>query len=257
MDKSLLIGVVIGCGVFGMLAFGGGNNPMWFADTPSFIVTCIGSVAAIFVALPLGLLLSLPTLAKKAIADEVINYEDAIEDFVKYADTARRDGILALEGTLNEIRDDFTRRGLMMAVDGSEPGIIQQIMETEIEAMEERHAFGRSLFEAWGKYAPAFGMIGTLFGLVVMLQNMDDPSKIGPGMAVAIITTLYGAVMANFLLLPVADKLKTKSSNEVLLRKIILKGVMSIQLGDNPRVVRQKLEGYLPPSKRPKEERKK
>ena len=141
-----------------------------------------------------------------------------------------------------------------MAVDGTDPELIEAIMNNELDAIAERHDKGKAVFDAIGKYAPAYGMIGTLVGLVIMLMNMDDPEKIGPGMAVALLTTLYGSMFANMFALPLADKLGTRNEEELTLKMIILKGVMSIQSGDNPRIVEQKLKTFLPPSLRQEQE---
>jgi len=165
---------------------------------------------------------------------------------VKYAEIARRDGILALENVTSKISDPFLISGIQMAVDGTDPDLIETIMSNDLEAVQSRHAEGKALFDNAGKYAPAFGMIGTLIGLVVMLRNMSDPSAIGPAMAVALITTFYGALVANVFALPMAEKLALRSREEILLKQIIIKGVMSIQSGDNPRIVEQKLRTFLP-----------
>jgi len=149
-----------------------------------------------------------------------------------------------------DIDDDFVVKGIQMAIDGTDPELIEQILTSELDSISDRHNRGKSIFDTMGKYAPAFGMIGTLIGLVIMLQNMDDPSKIGPGMAVALLTTLYGALVANLVCLPLADKLARRSGDELLLKEIVIRGVMSIQSGDNPRVVEQKLKTFLSPTMR-------
>jgi len=165
---------------------------------------------------------------------------------VKLAEVARREGILSLENHLaNGEFDDFLVRGLRMAIDGQDPSIIQGAMEKEVEAMLERHGTGKLIFDSLGKYAPAFGMLGTIIGLVVMLKNMNDPAAIGPGMALALITTFYGSFLLNTLFGPIADKLVLRSSEEAALKALIIDGVMSIQSGDNPRIVQQKLMATL------------
>jgi chemotaxis protein MotA len=153
------------------------------------------------------------------------------------------------------IDDSFIVSGIQMAVDGTDPELIQQIMTSELEAVAERHANGKALFENFGKYAPAFGMIGTLIGLVIMLKSMDDPSTIGDGMAVALLTTLYGALVANLVALPIADKLDKRSQEEIMLKSIVIRGVMAIQAGDNPRVVEQRLNTFVPQGKRSRQDR--
>ncbi|MCA9244520.1 MAG: MotA/TolQ/ExbB proton channel family protein, partial [Phycisphaerales bacterium] len=174
-----------------------------------------------------------------------------IQQIVKLAEVARRDGILSLESHISEPDiDPFLAQGLQMAIDGQEPAIIEAALEQEIESVMERHAGGKALFDNAGKYAPAFGMIGTLIGLVAMLQNMADPGALGPAMAVALITTFYGSLVANLFAMPVADKLALRSAEEMQMKILILKGVMSIQAGDNPRIVQQKLMAFLDPKQR-------
>jgi chemotaxis protein MotA len=186
----------------------------------------------------------------KAIFNKPADPAVVIGQLVQLAEVARRDGILALENRVAEVKDPFLVSGIQMAVDGTDPEVIQTVMETELSNLMERHASGKGLLDGMGKYAPAFGMIGTLIGLVAMLSNMDDPSSIGAGMAAALLTTLYGAIMANCIFLPMADKLALRSSEEVLVKTIIIQGVMSIQSGDNPRNVEAKLKTFLPPALR-------
>ena len=148
------------------------------------------------------------------------------------------------------MKDQFIVRGVKMAVDGTDPELIKEILDAELEALMERHAQGKQVLDALSKYAPAFGMIGTLLGLIAMLRNMDDPSAIGPGMALALITTLYGALLANVVFGPLADKLAARDNEEVLVKGMVISGVMAIQSGDNPRVVESKLMTFLSPSDR-------
>ena len=176
---------------------------------------------------------------------------EIIETIVGFAETARREGILALESAAADAGDEFLSSGIRLAVDGTEPDLIEEILETELMYLEERHKEGADIISTMATMAPAYGMIGTLIGLVLMLANMEDPSQIGAGMAIALLTTLYGSILANMLLDPIASKLKTYSKQEVLVRKIIIQGIMSIQSGDNPRVVETKLSVMLPPSDRP------
>ncbi|MFP4070709.1 MAG: motility protein A, partial [Desulfovibrionales bacterium] len=161
-----------------------------------------------------------------------------------------REGILSLEPLLKDIDDDFLRKGLQLTVDGLEPQTIQEILETEISYLEDRHDSGAELMTIMGTFAPAMGMIGTVIGLVQMLQTMDDPSTIGPAMAIALLTTFYGAVLANLVFIPLAGKLKTRSREEILLREMIMEGVLSISKGENPRIIEEKLNSYIPPKLR-------
>jgi len=162
----------------------------------------------------------------------------------------RKDGILALESEVGSIENKFMAKGLQMAIDGQEPAAIEDILYMEMDKVSERHTLGADMFTALGTYAPSMGMIGTLVGLVLMLQNMSDPSSIGPSMSIALLTTFYGALMANILCLPMAGKLKTRSKEELLIHEIILVGIQSLVAGENPRVMEQKLLGYLPPKER-------
>jgi len=253
MDLSTLIGLCAGFGLLFMAMVIGGGGVDAFVDMPSVAVVFGGAAAATLIAFPLAQVMGLGRVVKNAFTQVVRDPKRLIADLVRYAEVARRDGILALEDMTKEMTDEFIIRGIRMAVDGTDPEVIEQVLMGELDSMCDRHGRGKALFDCLGKYAPAFGMIGTLIGLVIMLQNMDDPSKIGPGMAVALITTLYGAIMSNLVFLPLADKLSFRSKEELLLREIVIKGVMSIQSGDNPRVVEQKLKAFLPPNLRDEE----
>ncbi len=227
-----------------------GGSIMAYIDAPSMLIVVGGGVAATLTSMPLARFLKLPKVTSKVLLHKSVEPQELISQLVELAEVARRDGILALENSIEKIDDPFLVRGIQMAVDGSDPEVIEAIMETELENLMDRHEGGKKLFDGLGRYAPAFGMIGTLIGLVAMLSNMDDPSKIGAGMAAALITTLYGAMLANIIFLPIADKLGQRSSEEVLIKTMIIQGVMSIQAGDNPRNVESKLLTFVPPAQR-------
>jgi chemotaxis protein MotA len=169
---------------------------------------------------------------------------------VEFANIARREGILALETHAGDSGDDFLQKSVQLAIDGTAPELIKDILTTELAFMEDRHTMGQSILNAMGNLAPAFGMIGTLIGLVQMLATLDDPSTIGGSMAVALLTTLYGAVLANVVCIPCAGKLKVRTAGELLAKEIIIEGILSIQSGENPRVVEQKLKSFISPSMR-------
>lgn len=246
MDAATLIGVISGFGLI-VLAIITANEPLTtFQDTGSAMIVVGGTIAALFISFPMKRVFSALKVVRKALFSDHTTPHKLIEDLVSYAEIARRDGILALENMTHEIKDEFIVRGIQMAVDGTDPELIEQIMVSELEALQERHKLGKQIFDTMAKYAPAFGMIGTLIGLIVMLQHMEDPSSIGSGMAVALMTTLYGAILANLVFGPIADKLGTRSREEVLLKEIVIRGVMAIQSGDNPRIVEQKLKTFLP-----------
>ncbi len=250
MDLATIIGLVLGV-VLMVLAILSGGDIQSYLNLPSVLIVVGGATAATMVAFPMARFCKLPSVAAKAFTAKSMDPLSLIKQIVDLAEVARRDGILALEGMLADMEDDFLVRGILMAVDGTDPEIIQSVMETELENLLERHENGKGQLDSLGRYAPAFGMIGTLVGLVAMLSNMDDPSKIGAGMAAALLTTLYGALLANVVFLPMADKLGLRSSEEALAKTIVIHGVMSIQSGDNPRTVESKLTTFLPPRQRP------
>ena len=245
MDIASLIGLILGFGLV-LSAIMMNTSLMTFVDIPSIAIVFGGAIAASLMAFPMGKVIKIMGVVKKAFLTKPINPVDSVVAMVKLAEVARRDGILSLESHVAEgSYDEFLVRGLRMAIDGQDPTVIEAAMEAELEALMDRHGSGKALFDCVGKYAPAFGMIGTLMGLVVMLQNMSDPSTLGPAMAVALITTFYGSCIANMVALPLADKLALRSSEELAAKNLIIRGVMSIQAGDNPRVVQQKLLAYL------------
>ncbi len=245
MDIASVIGLVVGTALL-LWAIMGKSDLGAFMDGGSVAIVLGGSVAATLVAFPLKSVLDLPKVLKICFFTKVSSASDLIADMVRYAELARRDGILALENITKEIKDPFLVAGIQMAVDGTDPDLIESIMMNDLETIEGRHSDGKAIFDTIGRYGPAFGMIGTLVGLVIMLQNMNDPSAIGPAMAVALLTTMYGAVLANLIALPMADKLGLRSREEMLVKLIMIKGVMAIQSGDNPRIVEQKLKTFLP-----------
>jgi len=251
VDINTLIGSIVGWLLILVAIILGGAGLAYYINIPSVMIVIGGCTCAIMIAFPIGQLMSLPSVIMKTLFVKSESANQLIENLVSYAEVARRDGILSLESMTDQMDNEFIVRGIKMAVDGTDPELIEEIMESELENQVVRHQQGKGLLDSYGRYAPAFGMIGTLIGLVAMLSNMEDPSSIGAGMAAALLTTFYGALMANLLFLPMADKLATRASEEVLIKTIIIQGVMAIQSGDNPRVVEQKLEIYIPPAQRP------
>ncbi len=245
MDVATVIGIILGFSlVLGAILTK--SSIMSFVDPASAAVVLGGAAAACLISFPLGQVFKIMGVVKKAFFTRPMDPVEYVTTLVRLAEVARRDGILSLESQLADGEfDDFLTRGLRMAIDGQDPAVIEAAMEREVDTIMERHASGKGLFDALGKYAPAFGMIGTLIGLVIMLQNMDDPSKLGPAMAIALITTFYGSLLANLFAIPIADKLGTRSSQEIANKLLIMRGVMSIQAGDNPRIVQQKLMAFL------------
>ena len=253
MDISTIIGLVSGTGLL-LWAIMGKSDIGAFIDGGSVAIVIGGAASAAMVAFPLKNMLGVAKVTKNCFFTKARDAKELIMEMVKYAEVARRDGILALENVTADIDDPFLVSGIQMAVDGTDPELIESIMLSDLESVESRHAEGKAVFDNIGKFAPAFGMIGTLIGLVIMLQNMSDPSKIGPAMAVALITTFYGAVVANLFAMPMADKLALRSREELVLKMVIIRGVMAIQSGDNPRIVEQKLKTFLPNRSRAEDE---
>lgn len=245
MDIASVVGMLLGVGLV-LTAIVLKTSIMTFIDTASLAVVAGGALAAALISFPLGHIFKVGSIVKKVFFADAQNPVKHVKALVELAEVARRDGILSLESQLTkEGLDEFLVRGLRMAIDGQDPGVIEAAMEKEVETVMDRHARGKALFDNIGKYAPAFGMIGTLIGLVIMLQNMDDPAALGPAMAVALITTFYGSLIANLFAMPLADKLAVRSEDEIASKVLIIRGVMSIQAGDNPRIVQQKLMAFL------------
>ncbi len=247
MDKATVGGLVMGVGLLIVsVLIAPGASMMAFVDYPSLGMVIGGAFAACCIAFPVRTLLSAPKVFKKVFLPKPKELAPVIAQLVEFSEIARRDGILALENRTAEIDDPFILLGVQMAVDGTDRDLMESVLRSEMEAIASRHKVGKSIFDTYGRYAPAFGMIGTLVGLIIMLGNMSDPDAIGPGMAVALITTLYGAIASNLVFLPFADKLGFYSKREMEVRETIIRGILSIQEGDNPRVLQQKLETMLP-----------
>ena len=247
MDIATIVGL-LGASTLILIAM---EDPMTFWNIPSVLIVIGGTIMATLASNPLAQVGAFLSVYLKTIKTSATSPNELIEKIVGFAETARREGILALEQAVEEANDEFLSGGIRLAVDGTEPDLIMDILETELLYIEERHNQASEMIARAAEMAPAFGMIGTLVGLVLMLKDMSDPAAIGPAMAIALLTTLYGSIMANVFLNPVAAKLKIYSKEEVLSKKIIIEGIMAIQQGDNPRIVEHKLSVFLPPSLRP------
>lgn len=257
MEKATVLGLLVANGAMAYAIIVAGASFKAFYDLPSIIVVVFGGTAAVVIAYPLGVVFNLVKVMKKVFFPSVPDAAPVITQLVEFSEIARRDGILALENRTSEIKDPFILMGVQMAIDGTDAEVMEAILRSEMETMAGRHKLGKSSLETAARYAPAFGMIGTLMGLIIMLGNMSNPDAIGPGMAVALLTTLYGAYIANAVCLPFADKLGYYSKRELEVREIIVRGLLSIQNGDNPRVLEQKLMTFLPAKQRAALSRKK
>ncbi|RMF43585.1 MAG: motility protein A [Planctomycetota bacterium] len=254
MDITSLIGFLLAIGlIIGSIMMGSAPFTA-FIDIPSVLVVFGGAMAAGMMAFPLKSFLALPMVMKKAFLNKQEDLLEIIQQLVALAEVARRDGLLALEGKMAEIENPVIKAGLQMAVDGNDAETIESVMRTEMEAMARRHKEGKSILDQLARFAPAYGMIGTLMGLIMMLSDMSDPSSIGAGMAVALITTLYGAIAANVGFQPFAEKLGLLSKYELNAMELVVRGVLAIQSGESPRALEQRLLTYIHPKKRPVKE---
>jgi chemotaxis protein MotA len=254
MDLATILGIASGLILIGYTVISGGNADI-FIHLPSMMIVFGGAWAATLVNFTMSEVIGVMRVVRNAFRSSSLEEIKLIKQFVELAKVTRKDGILAIDRELKKIDDIFMRGGLEMAVDGTEPETIQAVMETELSYIKERHKRGQMIFQSLGTYAPAFGMIGTLIGLITMLKNLDDPSSIGDGMAVALITTFYGSLLANLVFLPIAGKLKNRSAQEIGNKELIIEGVLSIQLGEHPRNIRRKLLNFVPPKMRPNDEK--
>ncbi|MBP3949791.1 flagellar motor protein MotP [Bacillus suaedae] len=228
-----------------ILSSGGAAGLISFIDIASVLIVVGGVVAGTVIAFSFAELKVVPKVMKQAFNTSNHNLQELIDTFVDLSGKARREGLLALEAGLEEVEDPFIKKGVLLAVDGIEPDVIKDIMMAEVVAMEERHRKGRAILEKAGEYAPTWGMIGTLVGLILMLQNLSDPSSLGPSMAVALLTTLYGTILANLVFLPMATKLSNKTEEEVFVKQIIIEGVIGVQSGQNPKILQEKLGAFI------------
>lgn len=256
MDIASLAGMLLGVVMFlfGVFSSGGASGLFNMFDFPSIIITLGGSISG--------------TLASNKLQDFIAGLKSitltfkevpqdpaaVIRNIIDLSNTARKEGLLALEEAANGIEDEFLKKGIMLVVDGTDPELVRGIMETDLGCIEQRHKKSIAVWEKWGELGPAWGMIGTLIGLVDMLYHMDDPSTLGPAMAVALITTLYGSLLANWICIPVSNKLKADNAIEMQQKEVMIEGLLSIQAGENPRVIEEKLKSFLPPKDRTSED---
>ncbi len=249
MDLGTVVGLVLTLALlFGAMAMGVGIGP--YIDIPSVLIVFGGTTGVLLVGFKMEQIKSLAKYFMIAIKPPQVDIPELIKKMVEYSTKARRDGILALEADANAETNEFLKKGLSMAVDGNEPDTIRGLLEIDMEQTSDRHKANAQIFEQMGGFSGAMGMIGTLIGLVAMLMNMSDPSAIGPSMAVALLTTMYGAMLGNIIGGPIANILLIRDSDEVLVKTLILEGIMAIQSGDNPRNLEGKLLAFLPPKER-------
>ncbi len=252
MDIASVIGLVL-CFVmviFGILSNAGVGGLPSFVDVPSAIITFGGAFSAILASKTMADFVG--GLKSFALVIKPVSFDVTaiIRKIIDLSNIARKEGLLSLEEAAGDLEDEFLKKGILLVVDGTDPELVRAIMETELVSMNDRHKSNIGFWEDVASMGPAWGMIGTLIGLILMLKNMNDPSSIGPSMAVALITTLYGSLLANWICTPVACKLKTNNSIEMQAKEIMIEGLLSIQAGENPRVIEEKLKSFLAPKDR-------
>lgn len=247
MDIATILGLI---GAFSalILSIMMGSQPLGFYDAPSIVIVLGGTISTSLIMFPMSTLAATLKVVKKTFTTPKQDIMNSINELVMLADKARKESLVALEKV--SVPDQYMARGIQLIADGTEEFLVRSVLEIEIDNLKSRHKRGQDVLKAMGTAAPAFGMIGTLIGLVQMLQNLDDPKSIGPAMAVALLTTFYGAVLANCLFLPMARKLEERSHDEVSCMEMTLEGIISILNGDHPMIIKEKLYSFLTPAKR-------
>lgn len=245
MDLASIIGVVVGFG-FILVAFAlEGGHLTSLLEITAFMIVIGGTLGAVMLSFKMSDVKQIPKLLRIAFIEKKFEVNELISILSEFAEKARREGLLSLERETANIDDEFLRQGIQLVVDGTDPALVRDILETQIDFTDQRHKTGAEIFEAAGGYSPTMGILGTVMGLVHVLGNLSDPESLGPSIAVAFIATLYGVGFANLLWLPIGHKLKLKSKQERFMREIALEGILSIQAGDNPSIVREKLKAFL------------
>lgn len=252
MDLASLIGVLAGFAmvIFGIISSGGVAAIANFIDVPSVIITIGGALTAMLTSYTMGDFVN--NLKSIGQGFKALNMDESgtIMKIIELSNIARKEGLLALEEAGGQLENEFMKKGILLIVDGTEPDLVRGILETELSCVDDRHRNVIGFWEATAAMGPAWGMIGTLVGLVNMLKNLEDASTIGPNMAVALLTTLYGSLMANWIATPLASKMKAYNASECMLKEVIIEGLLSIQAGENPRVIEEKLKSFIAPKNR-------
>lgn len=249
VDIASLLGLILGllAIVFGIISSAGLGGVGEYIDYPSMIITFGGAFSCTLLSVSLHNYISGLKSFALIFKEPVFNTAEMIRKIIDLSNIARKEGLLSLEEAATDLDDPFLKKGILLIVDGTDPDLVRAIMETELVSIEGRHKERIGFWETLGSMGPAWGMIGTLIGLVDMLYHMEDPSTLGPAMAVALITTLYGSILANWICIPVASKLKADNGAEMMQKEVMIEGLLSIQAGENPRVIEEKLKSFLAP----------
>jgi len=250
MDITSVVGTLLGFGLVLFAMATGEGGLIIFVHVSSMMIVFGGTFAVTMMNFPLSDIKQIVKVLLRTYLFKINTPAQEIERIIEYANLARKEGLLSLEGKIKEVDDSFFAKGLQLVIDGFPSETVRDIMDLEAEWQRQRHSKGKKMMDAVGGFAPAFGMIGTLVGLVQMLQNLDDPSKIGGGMATALLTTMYGAMASNMLFLPLAGKLEIRAKEESLLRQLMIEGIVAIQDGESAQLIKEKLKSFLPPTAR-------
>jgi chemotaxis protein MotA len=250
MKAATAIGIAVAAGGILLSGIMGGVSPAAFIDIPALLIVLGGTAGVTMASVGMDAMKRIPALYKLAFSPPELDLNGRVRQLVGFAEQARREGLLALDSQTAEIEDSFTRKGLQLVVDGSDPELVAEVLEAEIDGMTARHHQGAMPFEKAGGFAPTMGIIGTVMGLVHVLSNLSAPSTLGPAISSAFIATLMGVGSANVVYLPIANRLKALSKQEVEMRTLTLEGILAVQAGDNPRVVAEKLGSFVPPAER-------
>lgn len=250
MDFMTIVGLVGGIGALLLSVVLEGGRITSLVSPTAFLIVIGGTVGATAVCYTLEELRAVPALLKIAFKEQEYDSVEFIYSLVRFAEKARREGLLALEDEIVEVEDKFLKKGMQLVIDGTDAELVRSILDTELAFLQQRHNKGASIFETAGGFAPTMGIIGTVMGLVHVLGNLTDTESLGPSIAVAFIATLYGVGSANLFFLPIANKLKNRSAHQLLMHEVTLEGILSVQAGDNPRIVEEKLLAFLAPDER-------
>ena len=254
MDLASLIGLIAGIAFILMtillLSEFQFSGVIAFADAPSAMTVIGGATASVLIANPLGMVIKALKAAKFVFMPPAYDHADAITRIITLSNLARREGVLALEESAQNMDDKFLQKGVMLIVDGADPELVRSVLETEMSFVESRHNSVRAVWDMLAAWAPAWGMVGTMVALVLMMGSLSDIDALAANMALAMITTFYGAIVANFLAAPISKKLGTYNAEEMLLKEVLIEGMLSIQNGENPRIIEEKLKAFLSPSLR-------
>lgn len=244
MEKTTVFGIILGFACIAISIMIDGSL-LSFAHLPSVFIVIGGTISATIVSYPGKVLKSLKTVYSNAFKKKTFDLNEDIEMIIQIANIARREGLLALEDAIAQVDNPFLKKGIMLIVDGADTELVKNILQTEIAFIQERHAQGQAIITSMAGYAPSFGMIGTLIGLINMLKDLSNVDALGPGMSTALITTFYGVVLANLVFSPIAKKLKAQSDSENLQKELYMEGLLSIQDGENPRIIKDKLSAFI------------